>query len=203
MVLLPYLITNPSNTLFIRLDDGKPVTCSKGNHQEWDRKKACNILSMLPKPLHKFNFRVCESFEKKGVSLEEKTIHRDYKTCEKVQEWIARLEGYESIASHAAARKEELILALSNTDKWINNWLHEIELSKPLNACDGYKSYRKLKQVLEQRRDIKDELYIISNALGLKISDFSEQRLHSMVKGLEKRKFTYRVTENMEDMQEE
>lgn len=190
------MITNPSQTLFIKLLDGQPVTCGKAKRQVWDRTKACNILSTLPKRLHKFNFHV----EEVDGDIQ-RVIETTHALCPEVEKWVEELEGYESIASHVALRKEELKTSLSNVDKWINNWMHEAEFSKPVNACCGYKEYKKLKQALENRRRIKDELYILGHIMGLKVGDFSTHRLQSIIDGMSKRKFTYRVTDDS-DFQE-
>ena len=58
---------------------------------------------------------------------------------------------------------------LSLTDKKISDIEHYIELSLPLNASQGYNLYKMLKEVLCERRDVKnqiDELRKIYNLIS-------------------------------------
>lgn len=49
-----------------------------------------------------------------------------------------------------------VIRELSKVDKAISDIHHFIEISPNLNAAEGYKAYKDLKELLERRRDIKD-----------------------------------------------
>lgn len=53
---------------------------------------------------------------------------------------------------------ENLANELSETDKKILDVEHYIEISKSLNAAQGYNAYKLLKDVLEERRHIKDQI---------------------------------------------
>lgn len=62
----------------------------------------------------------------------------------------------EKVAQEIKARRIELNSQLSKTDKEITDLQHYIELY-PLNACQGYKIAKMLKDCLVKRRAIKDE----------------------------------------------
>lgn len=46
---------------------------------------------------------------------------------------------------------------IKNAEEEMNDLNHEIELSSPKNARDGYKSYKELREVRLKRRKAKDE----------------------------------------------
>lgn len=53
---------------------------------------------------------------------------------------------------------DELRHAQSNADQKISDIHHFIEISDNLNAADGYNMYKMLRNVLRERREIKDQL---------------------------------------------
>ena len=170
---MDYVIVNPQKTLYIRTDGGQPVTCSKQNRQRFEYSKACNILAHLPKKLHKFHFMV-EAIPEIGVSPpseslsikhEEQYIKTPYEVPNEVQEWLDRVKECNGLAKDAASRKSELLSQLSNVDRELSNCLHEIELTGNMNACDGYKEYKRTKTILKRRRIIKDELSVVDSIL--------------------------------------
>lgn len=72
-----------------------------------------------------------------------------------------------SIVSDAAAklncRHQALVEQESKYDRQKTDVEHYIELNAgKLNACDGYKAYKLLQDILLERRKIKDELQIIN-----------------------------------------
>lgn len=198
------MIVNPQKTLYIRTDGGQPVTCSKQNRQRFEYSKACNILAHLPKKLHKFHFRV-EAIPEIGVSppnelssIEDeerpapKYIAKPYEVPNEVQGWLDRVKECNGLAKDAASRKSELLSQLSNVDKELSNCLHEIELTGNMNACDGYKEYKRTKTILKRRRIIKDELSVVDSILTSNLQSMATDRIQKVVNGLGKRRFAIR-----------
>ena len=109
------------------------------------------------------------------------------------------LQSNDEIIIEAKERREELLTLLSNTDKELSNELHKIELEKSKNAYQGFLEYKQLKYIMEKRRNIKDELMIISNVLRMDFRNFSAASVDKAIKGLATRKFTMRVMEGDED----
>ena len=201
---MDYMIVNPQKTLYIRTENGSPVTCTKQNRQRFEYSKACNILAHLPKKLHKFHFRV-EPIPEIGVSPsgtsssikhEEqptpKYIKTPYVVPNEVQGWLDRVKECNGLAKDAASRKSELLSQLSNVDRELTNCLHEIELTGNMNACDGYKEYKRAKTILKRRRIIKDELSVVDSILTSNLQSMATDRIQKVVNGLEKRKFMIR-----------
>ena len=203
VVSVDYMIVNPQKTLYIRTDGGQPVTCSKQNRQRFEYSKACNLLSHLPKKLHKFHFRV-EAIPEIGVSppstsspvkheqTTPKYIKTPYEVPIEVQGWLDRVKECNGLAKDAASRKSELLSQLSNVDKELSNCLHEIELTGNMNACDGYKEYKRAKTILKRRRIIKDELSVVDSILTSNLQSMATDRIQKVVNGLGKRRFVIR-----------
>ena len=204
MIAVDYMIVNPQKTLYIRTDGGQPVTCSKQNRQRFEYSKACNILAHLPKKLHKFHFRV-EAIPEIGVSPSGKSssikreeqptpkyIKMPYEVPNEVQGWLDRVKECNGLAKDAASRKSELLSQLSNVDRELSNCLHEIELTRNMNACDGYKEYKRAKTILKRRRIIKDELSVVDSILTSNLQSMATDRIQKVVNGLGKRKFMIR-----------
>ena len=55
---MDYMIVNPGKSLYVRLVDGRPTTCTKQYRQRFEYSKARNIVDSLPKTMRKFHFRV-------------------------------------------------------------------------------------------------------------------------------------------------
>lgn len=204
VVSVDYVIVNPQKTLYIRTEGGQPVTCSKQNRQRFEYSKACNILAHLPKKLHKFHFRV-EAIPEIGVSPpntsspvkhEEqptpKYIKTPYELSNEVQGWLDRVKECNGLAKDAASRKSELLSQLSNVDRELSNCLHEIELTGNMNACDGYKEYKRAKTILKRRRIIKDELSVVDSILTSNLQSMATDRIQKVVNGLGRRRFMIR-----------
>ena len=204
---MDYVIKNHKN-VFIRLNEnGKAVTCTEFDKTLFEFSKAKNVLNCLPKTLKKLNFKVeavPEITVSKNVSKEneEKKViqQKDYIPSENVIRWIEKFGICDDILTEAKERKDELCNMLSNCDKEISNELHKIELESNKNACAGYLEYVKVKTILKKRRDIKDELMIISNVLRMDFRSFDSEDIKKSIEGLSKRKFTLRVIEDCDDV---
>lgn len=199
VIIVDYMIVNSHKTLYIRIEDGKPVTCAKANLQRFEYSKACNILANLPKTMHKFGFcvepipEIPPNVPKPKVESKEKQyLQKDYVISPQVQGWVDRVQECNGLLSDAKKRRNELLDKLSNVDCELSNCLHEIELSQNMNACAGYKEYRRTKVILERRRIIKDELSVVTSILSGDVESVATDRIKKVVKRLGKRKFEIR-----------
>lgn len=207
VVEMDYMIVSPNKSLYIRLINGRPVTCSKPYLQRFEYSKARNILDSLPKTMKKFQFKVepipeissPPKEEESKVSSTMKTMEKAYIVPKEVQRWLDRARECNGLAKDASDRKTDLVQKLSNVDKELSNCLHEIELSANKNACNGYKEYRRLKMILERRRVVKDELSVLDSILTSNLQSMATDRIEKVVNGLGKRKFKFRDVE-LEDI---
>lgn len=203
---MDYVITNSNKNVFIRIGtNGTPETCSKQVAQRFEHSKAKNIVEHLPKTMKKFHFRVEAvpddiipkvNEEVKVDVKKEVIISTYYEVSDLVTQWVERVRSCNDLAKDAAKRKEELIQALSNADKDLSNCLHEIELTKWKNGCDGYKEYKSVKIILEKRRSIKDELSVVQSILTSNLESMATNRIEKIVNGLENRSFSVREVED-------
>lgn len=217
---MQYMITNQARKIFIRLNEnGQPETCVKSVAHKFTDKKAKNILSNLPKSMRQFHFSVvrvpddsdeeiCEvQIENvnninnidsissiKDIKHEKVTIkNENYIVPNTVTSWMDRIKQCNNLISDARHRKDELFDQLSDIDKELSNCLHIIEMTKWKSGCDGYKEYKRVKQILEKRRVIKDELSVVQSISSCNLKHLS---VDHVVDNLENRSFTIRETEN-------
>ena len=208
VVFLDYVITNPSKEVYIMLNGkGVPVTCAKSRAQRFESSKARNLVDNLPKTLKRFHFRVeaipeiVEHKEESVKETEDKAIIKSYKeTSESAKRWIDRSTECSKFTNDASERKSELTKMLQSADRDLSNCLHSIELSGWKNGCAGYKAYKDIKTILEKRREIKDELLVLTTILSLNVSNVTSERIQKIVGGLENRVFTIREVEDYENI---
>lgn len=200
---MEYVVCN-NRGVFIRLQSGKPVTCGEKDKQLFDKQKALNVARYLPRTLKRFHFSVqpAPALIDKGNNKQKdfcvtkpQSIHKPYIIPAQVQSWVDRVKDCNGLALDAAKRQVVLSHDLSNIDRELSNLLHEIELSYNKNAAEGYKSYKKAKDILERRRIIKDELSVVSSILECNLSNMAANRIQKVVDNLANRKFIFREIE--------
>lgn len=118
--------------------------------------------------------------------------------AENIQYWIEKVKGLNGLASEAVHRKNELTDKLSTVDKEICDILHYIEFCN-LNAAQGYKAYKMLKERRIKRRSIKNELQVVDIILGKKISETATDEIEKAISGMDKRKYEPRVMTELFD----
>lgn len=200
---MDYMITNPNKKIYMRLDsNGYPETCVKQKAQKFEYSKAKNILNNLPKTLKKFHFKVQAVSEivDKEDKKEEVFISTYYIVSDRVNQWVERVKDCNGLAKDATERKNELLDALSNVDKDLSNHLHRIELTKWKNGCDGYKEYKEIKNILEKRRNIKDELTVVSSILEANLQSIASNRIQEVVDRLSNRVFNIREVKDYDTL---
>lgn len=118
--------------------------------------------------------------------------------AENIQYWIDKVNGLNGLASEAVHRKDKLTDQLSTVDKEICDILHYIEFCN-LNAAQGYKAYKMIKERRIRRRSIKNELQVLDIILGKKISETATDEIKNAVAGMDKRKYEPRVMRELFD----
>ena len=101
-------------------------------------------------------------------------------TDEKIISSQEVLSNLEDICIELKKRKHMLNLELSTADKKKTDIEHYIEFYQ-LSASQGYKVAKMLKDCLEERRNIKNELQIIDNALGMSIGYIANGKGHDLL----------------------
>lgn len=196
---MDYIIKNHKD-VYIKLNsNGQPIICSERDKSLFEFSKAKNICSHLPKTLNKFNFKVeavpdiiypHEENAKKEIIKGE-----DYDIPDSISRWVDKFGICDELLEEARKRRKDLIESLSNTDKEFSNIIHKIELEKSKDLYHGWLLYKEIKINRKKRRNIKDELLIISSILKMDFRGFSSKNIKKAVDGLANRKFALRIVE--------
>ena len=199
---MDYVIKNDRN-LYIRLNkQGLPVSCGQSNKGLFTNDKARNIVDNLPKHLKKLRFKVeaIPDIVKPKVVETPKVLVKDaYEQAIGISSWLNKFGEYSKTIDEAKSRKEDLLLSLSNVDRKLSNELHKIELEAWKNACSGYFEYKEIKHITEERRKIKDELFILNCILDTDCKNLTLNKLDTLSNKLASRKFVYRIVEDESD----
>ena len=205
MVKMQYAIKNKRN-VYIRVSDGKFMTCSEKNKDVFEYSKACNIVKSLPKHLRRMRFQVegipditpieCKTNPKTLVS-------NDYEVSENVLRWVDKIGSASDILQEAIDRRCELNAKLRSVDNERMNILHEIELNKSCDMYTAWKKVKKLKETSMRRRDIKDEMLILEDIVNSFDQNYiSRKHISNAIAGLSKRKYTYRIVDVEDEVNE-
>ena len=141
----------------------------------------------------------------KPPALIKQISHEDVKlntetvsVAENIQRWLDKISDLNGLASDALHRKEELLNQLSLVDKELCDINHYIEFCN-LNAAQGYKAYKMIKDRRIKRRSIKNELQVLEIILGKRISETATDEIQRAVEGMDKRKYEPRVLNELFD----
>lgn len=196
---MDYTICNKKK-VYIRLSkNGKPETCNERDRGEFEYSKARNIVDNLPKTLKKMNFKVVPIPDIK-IKKEEIIIKNEtHELLGDVTRWVEKFGSCEDVFREAKDRYELLKEKIHLVDNDIINILHKIELEAPKDMYHGWLLYKKLREDRTKRREMKDELLIISNVLKqIDPSCVSRINTQKAIDGLFERKYTFRIVEDEE-----
>lgn len=113
-------------------------------------------------------------------------------TAKNVQRWIDKIEGLNGLATEALHRKDELVQQLSKVDQELSDVNHYIEFCN-LNAAQGYKAYKMIKDRRIKRRSIKNELQVVDIILSKKICETATDEIQKAIAGMDQRTYEPRV----------
>ena len=160
-----YAITDANKSVWVYQDNS-------GSYSLTTDKNRALIFGTKPAAETVFNSNLSKLIKSKGVEVKSITLQiagTDPQPQPKVEEPIDNTDSSTyiiSVISEAVGklncRHTALVDKLSKYDRQRTDVEHYIELNAgKLNACDGFKAYKLLQDVLVERRKIKDELSII------------------------------------------
>ena len=117
---------------------------------------------------------------------------------ENIQYWVDKVSDLNGLASEALHRKDNLLSQLSKIDQELSDIDHYIEFVN-LNAAQGYKAYKMIKDRRIIRRSIKNELDVLNIILGKKISETATDEIQKAISGMDKRTYEPRVLNELFD----
>ena len=119
-------------------------------------------------------------------------------TDENIKRWIDKIDGLNGLATEALHRKDELVQQLSKVDQELSDVNHYIEFCN-LNAAQGYKAYKMIKDRRIKRRSIKNELQVVDIILSKKISETATDEIKKAIAGMDQRTYEPRVLNELFD----
>lgn len=119
--------------------------------------------------------------------------------AENIQKWIDKITDLNGLATDALHRKEVLCEELSFVDRELSDINHYIEFCN-LNAAQGWKAYKMIKERRIKRRSIKNEIQILNIILDKKISDTVTNEILESMSKMDKRTYEPRVMNELFDL---
>lgn len=199
-----YIITDGSRFIY-RNYSGKFVPTSTETMADIFTKDMANKIykNSLPKAL-KSIFRV-EKYDKPPKTVKQVSKNDLSQNTEKVlvaeniQVWIDKINNINGLVAEALQRKEILERQLKNLEDEMLDIEHYIEFQN-LNAAQGYKASKELKECRMKRRSVKNELAVINIILGQKIREMFSDEVYQGIKELDERIYKPRVRTDLFDL---
>lgn len=199
-----YVITDGSRFIY-RNRSGKYVPVTGESMADVYGKKQAEVIfnNQLPKALRKVFW--IERYDKPPDNVKQVSNQDITNNTEKVilssniQFWLDKIINMNGIIDEASKRKEVLLKQLSDVDKEICDVMHYIEFSK-LNASQGYKAFKMIKDRRIKRRSIKNELIIVEIIINKKFSEPAQDEIIKAVEKLDKRTYEPRVLKELFDL---
>ena len=199
---MPYIITNGTEYI-MRNRNGKYVTIRSGAMaDEYSKQQAEKILNnTLSKKLRSQMYieKVDDGKEKELKEIPVHSTEVEYQVSEQMQFWIDKLNCLNGLAKEADEREKVLNVCLSTIDKKLSDILHYCEFCT-LNAAQGYKVYKKIKEYRQERRKIKNELEIVRFILDKKITDTVSEEAKNLINSINSRSYEPRVLKELFDV---
>jgi hypothetical protein len=133
------------------------------------------------------------------------TSQQDLEKTEKVmmsdniQYWLNKVSDLNGLAKDADKRRTELLNQLNEVNQELCDIEHWIEFTN-LNAAQGYKAYKMLKERRIKRRSIKNELNVIDVILDKKISETVSDDIRKSVQSMDDRTYSPRILKELFDL---
>lgn len=198
-----YAITDENKSLWVRQDANGAYSLTTDHNRAliFDTKVSAETV---------FKSNLSKLIKSKGVSVRSVSLQiggGKKKECAKqvvkeavvdTQSDVGSAKYIVSVLSEAMAklncRHTSLVDEQSKYDRQLTDVEHYIEFNAgKLNACDGYKAYKLLQDVLVQRRKVKDELQIMNMVIDrVSIPDDLDEKISELAsRKYEPREFKY------------
>lgn len=198
-----YIITDGSRFIYRNHSNKFVPTSSEVMADIFTKKQAERIFNnSLPKAL-KAVFYV-EKYDKppedvKQVTQSELNNTEKVMVSENIQRWLDRVSDLNGLAKDANRRKEELTKQLHNLEDELLDIQHYIEFSN-LNAAQGYKASKDIKDCRVKRRSVKNELLVLDIILEQRVDELVNEEIHKRVQGIDRRTYKPRIRTDLFDL---
>lgn len=197
-----YVITDGTRWIYRKNGKYVPTSCSTFA-DEFSQKQAKSICeNQLSKALRKvFHPEKCSNDLPGTKPCTDNDIKRTEKVMESenIQKWLDKIANLNGLAIEAKNRKDDLLSQLSKVDQELSDINHYIEFCD-LNAAQGYKAYKMIKNKRIKRRTIKNELDVLNIILNKKLSETVTDEIQKAVRGMDNRGYKPRVVHELFDI---
>lgn len=200
-----YVITDGSRFIYKNHRNKFIPTTNEVLADKFSKKQAEGIYNnSLPKALKTVFYvkKIDETKEKQIKQVNKADLENNTEKVmlsENIQIWLDRLSSLNGLVKDASEKKEILTKQLKNLDDEMLDIEHYIEFSS-LNAAQGCKASKELKQCRIKRRHVKNELLVLDIILEQNISDSVVEEVYKRIGGIDKRSYKPRVRTDLFDL---
>lgn len=199
-----YVITDGSRFIF-RNHSGKYVPVqSEVMADVFNRKQAERVLNNSLSKALRTTFHV-EKYDKPLENVKQVTKKELERNTEKVivsaniQKWLDRISDLNGLIKEVKTRKEQLMNQLHRFEDELMDIEHYIEFSN-LNAAQGYRASKEIKECRMKRRSVKNELFVLDIILEQRTNEIISEEIQKVIQGLDRRTYKPRVRKDLFDL---
>ena len=184
---LLYIITNGRNYLGIDSNQQITTVAKRDKAKRFTYDKAKNVLANLNKRLKNLGYYM-ESDEETNQFIEQASREDN----QEINTILFQVQEFESYVQDIGKKRDTLSYELSRVDAEIEDILHAAEFYS-LNACEGYKLYKMLRNARIRRRKLKDYIEVVGYIEGATGKELAEGKGSKSILGKMSREYKPRV----------
>lgn len=182
-----FIITNGSGYIYYDTNQKMATTNKRELAKRFTKEKAENFMKNLSGTMKNLGYRM-EPDDETNQVIEQVINDND----ESIAEILAQVCNFESYMQDISKRRDTLTYELSKVDAEIEDILHAAEFYN-LNACEGYKLYKMLRDARIKRRKLKDYIEVVGYVERATGKDFANGGGSKSILGKETREYKPRV----------
>lgn len=170
----------------------------------FNRKQAERVLNNSLSKALRTTFHV-EKYDKPLENVKQVTKKELERNTEKVivsaniQKWLDRISDLNGLIKEVKTRKEQLMNQLHRFEDELMDIEHYIEFSN-LNAAQGYRASKEIKECRMKRRSVKNELFVLDIILEQRTNEIISEEIQKVIQGLDRRTYKPRVRKGLFDL---
>lgn len=184
---LLYIITNGYNYISYDKNQKMTVVSKKELAKRFTQTKAENFVKNLTGPMKNLGYHI--ELDVETNQLIEKTSNE---TDKEIQNILSQVQEFESYIQDIGKKRDALTYEMSKVDAEIEDILHAAEFYN-LNACEGYKLYKMLREARIKRRKLKDYIEVVGYIEGATGKELAEGKGSKSILGKLSREYKPRV----------
>ena len=202
VILSQYIITDGTRFIYKNHANKYVPSPSEAMADIFTRKQAEGIYNnSLPKAL-KSVFHL-QKYDTPPEGIKQVEASKTYNSetvahSEGIERWKDKINTLNGLVEEALQRKDELGKQLSEVDQELSDIAHYIEFCN-LNAAQGYKAYKMIKDRRIRRRSIKNELELVKAILDGKICGSLKGEMDNIVNNIENKKYEPKILQELFD----